>query len=467
MALVIFLSMNETASKRSRRKTSKSKRPQVASSLKVARNTIPKKNGSPSEDNCQRRRLAGLEDLCIQGLATNWDQQAECAFFHDYVFPDLGDGRGGYLEFLGDLCSEQPDTPYLVSTIAAVSMANFANRTGTSSLGVRAQKSYGRALYTINEALNDSVEARSDCLLTSLFLLNIYEQINGDIGKTSEHHTRGQMELIRLRGQDQFRTRRGCDLYGLIRSRQRLEDLVLHRCPTKSLNTAFKCFAPGPHAAKLAELLSRVTQLLSSVTIMPEPGAQHDEWVLSAIKLLECMKSWNDESRKMRIYWLLSVQAYSAVSEFGKTPQYPKSIFVFKNVRIAVGYTIFWCARIILLQAMLKYQRNLPTVDCRLSPLPSEYSIRKSLFDGVNNICAATPFLLEEIDSRGALNPESRRKALGAYYLTWALHVAGSVECIPSAQAAWISERLLCIGNVFGIKQALVLRDDQRAAVAR
>ncbi len=98
--------------------------------------------------------------------------------------------------------------------------------------------------------------------------------------------------------------------------------------------------------------------------------------------------------------------------------------------------------------------------------LPSESAICQSLRDTVDNISAIVPFLLGEVDSHGALSTELRRRALGGYYLVWSLHVAGSVRCLPFAQEAWIADRLMHIGSVFGIKQAFLFkqyRDLERA----
>lgn len=74
--------------------------------------------------------------------------------------------------------------------------------------------------------------------------------------------------------------------------------------------------------------------------------------------------------------------------------------------------------------------------------------------------------LLEEVDNHGALSTESRRRVLSGSYLVWSLHMAGSVACLPLAEEAWTGDRLMHVGNVFGMKQAFLLkryRDIERA----
>ena len=80
-----------------------------------------------------------------------------------------------------------------------------------------------------------------------------------------------------------------------------------------------------------------------------------------------------------------------------------------------------------------------------------------------DNVCNSVPFMLSEVDRTGALKPPGRGKAVGAYFLIWALHVAGSVEVLPRSQQDWIAGRLLHIGHVVGIQQALVLREFRTA----
>ena len=449
--------MNETAEKESRRRTSRSRRLEVA--LSIRGSDYDRQLGDSLSSLELRRSLSNRSGYVFnQRVPTDWDQQAVCAFFHDYVLYGLGDGRGGYLDFLPELYREQSDTPYFAEALAAVSMASFANRTSMEHLVLRARKSYGRTLSLINKALDDKAEAKSDRLLTSLFLLNKYENISGDKPTMWESHGKGQMELIRLRGLEQFSTSRGRNLYRLIHFRQRVQDLAFRREPTNPLNAASEAFNPAAHAAKLAGIVSRVKELQSLVPPVSEPGLQHSGWDLLALDLQQEMQRWSDASPEPFRYWSLPPCESLPFSDLDATSIYPKGIFVFKSVQTATVWNVFWCGQIVLLQTMLEYRYGLSAEEYDRSPLPSRYGIYQSLQDAVDNVCATVPFLLGEIDSKGALNTQSQGKAIGGYNQVWSLHVAGSVNCLSPAREAWISDRLLHIGNVFGIKQALVLR---------
>lgn len=458
--------MNETAEKKSRQRAASSQKVEVAISSRTSdSDNQSEENHSLTET--QRSVSKTQRTHLNQRVAFNWDERAKCAFFYDYVVQGLGTGRDGYLEFLPDLYCEGPNPPYFEAALSAVSLASFANRTSMSHLVLRARTSYGRALSLINEALSDGNEAKSDYLLTSLFLLAKYENISGDKLTLYEPHSAGQMELLRLRGFNQLDSYRGRSLYRMIHARQRLQDLN-HCCePKDALHAAVEDFEPGPHAARLARILSEVTKIHSAVFRISDKGLKDSRLDSLALDLYQRMAIWSESCPAFLRYW--SVPPLDPIS--GHEPDafapYPKGMYVFKNVQLATGWNVFWCGKTYLLQSMLELRRRLALQDYDQSPLPSEHEILEGLRATVDDICATVPFMLEEIDEQGTLNAHSRTRAIGGYFLVRTLHVAGSVTYLSSAREAWILDRLTQIGYVFGIKQALALRDyrmSERAA---
>jgi len=448
--------MNESAENRSRRRASKFKKLEVASSIEASDSDPQPRHRRPSVVG-GRGSPKVYEYLSNYRLPTDWDQQAKHAFFYDYV-EGSRNGRGGYLDFLPALYQEQSNKPYFAEALAAVSMASFANRTSIEHLVFRARRSYGRALFMINEALNSEAEAKSDCLLTSLFLIGKYENISGDKATLFETHGPGQIELLRLRGAEQFGTSRGRNLYNLVHSRQRLQDLNQRRRPNNLFNASFDKHHPGPHAMKLARILAKVTELYSAVPCVSNEPLHRSGWEIRALDLEQEMHRWIDDAPEMLHYWSIFPSYPSVNTDPSTSHLYPKSMFIFKNIQVATGWNVFWCGRIYLLRSMLEYRNGLTAQGSQDSVLPSESEIYQSLQDTVDNICATVPFLLGEVDSHGALSTESRRRALGGYYLVWSLHVTGSVRCLPFTQEAWIADRLMHIGHVFGIKQAFLFK---------
>lgn len=310
----------------------------------------------------------------------------------------------------------------------------------------------------IKEALSSEAEAKSDCLLTSLFLVGRYENISGDKATLFETHGPGQIELLRLRGAEEFGTSRGRNLYHLIYSRQRLQDLNQRRGPKNIFNANFDKFHPGPHAMKLARILAKVTELYSAIPCVSNERSDCSGWNIRALDLEQEVHRWIDDSPEMLHYWSIFPSYPSISTDTSTSHLYPKNMFIFKNIRVATGWNVFWCARIYLLHSTLEYRNGLTLQGSQDSVLPSQSAICQSLQDTVDNICATVPFLLGEVDSDGTLSAESRRRALGGYYLVWSLHVVGSVRCLPFTQEAWIADRLMHIGNVLGIKQAFLFK---------
>jgi len=448
--------MNEVAVEKSRRQALKSKKLEVALSIQ-ALNSDRQPGVSRPVVVGRRSPPRTYEHLSNLRVPTDWDQQAKHAFFHDYV-QGCGDCRGGYLEFLPALYQEQSNKPYFAAALAAVSMASFANRTSIEDLVVRARRSYGQALSMINEALSSEAEAKSDCLLTSLFLFAKYEIISGDKTTLFENHGPGQMELLRLRGVEQFRTLRGRSIYHLIYSRQCLQDLDQRRGIINSLDATFEHLHLGSHAMKLARILAKVTELYSAVPDVLIERSRRIGWELRALDLEQEMHRWIDVVSEALHYRSFLPSHPSLNTDLSTSHHYPQTVYTFNNIRAATGWNVVWCGRIYLLQSMLEYRNGLTAQESQESALPSKSEISHNLQDTVDNVCATVPFLLGEVDSHGALNTESRPRALGGYYLVWPLHVAGSVRCLSFAQEAWIANRLMHIGNVFGIKQAFVLK---------
>ncbi|KAG6994071.1 hypothetical protein G7Y79_00047g082970 [Physcia stellaris] len=399
-------------------------------------------------------------------MSTDWDQQAICQFFEDYVIP-VEMGRGGYLSFLPDLYRQHQDIAYLSKALNAVSMASLANRTSMSHLVVRARRSYGEALTLINAALSDEQLAKSDELLASLMLLTKYEHISGDKTTLWESHTAGQVQLIRLRGQDQFKSSTGLELYRLVLARHRLADLAYQRIPTLGSDMPSEGAYRNPHAARLADLMAGISALYG---FLPKNGVSTlrrssfpEGWVEKVLAIEEEIRQWRDT---VPAFWgYRSMPPYDTSDNPGREDDllYPKAVHVYSGFLQASSWNIIWCGRIHLFHAMLAYRSTLSPNEARRVALPTESSIKQELQTMADNVCNNVPFMLSEVDQTGALNTSRRGKAIGAYFLIWALHVAGSVEILSRSQQDWIAGRLLHIGHVVGIQQALVLREFRTA----
>lgn len=223
----------------------------------------------------------------------------------------------------------------------------------------------------------------------------------------------------------------------------------------------------NPHAARLAGLMAGISALYG---FLPRNGVSTlrrssfpEDWVGKVLAIEEEIRQWRDT---VPAFWgYRSMTPYDISDNPGKEDGsfYPKAIHVYNGFLQASSWNIIWCGRIHLLHAMLAYRSTLSPNKARRVALPTESSIKQELQMMADNVCNNVPFMLSEVDRTGSLRSPGKGKAIGAYFLIWALHVAGSVEILPRSQQDWIAGRLLHIGHVVGIQQALILREFRTA----
>ena len=288
--------------------------------------------------------------------------------------------------------------------------------------------------------------------------------ITGDKDSLWGTHAAGQISLIRHRGKEQFKTSRGCEMYLLIRSRQILSDLAYQRFPSIGVEAPLDSDGK-PHRARVSNWLSKISALYGALLqdIRRASGRLFfpREWVSEVLALEEEIRQWRWEESAPD-FWhhhSLSPDHTTTGTALEEGLVYPKAIYVFSGLLQAFAWNLVWCGRIRLLHAMLIYRSTLSHTEALESPLPSTSIINQDLLEMVDNICNMVPFMLGEVDHKGSLNAPCRGKAVGAQFMMWVLHVAGSVSITPQSQKDWIAGRLLHIGHAVGIQQALVLKD--------
>ncbi|KAJ5548434.1 hypothetical protein N7513_005668 [Penicillium frequentans] len=104
------------------------------------------------------------------------------------------------------------------SVCNAIACAYLATTTGTTAATVNRARAYGTALKTVNQALNDPVECKSDSTLLAIWMFVVYEFLSNPHltsiagSEEGDRHCRGMASLIRLRGSEQFSRQDGRNL---------------------------------------------------------------------------------------------------------------------------------------------------------------------------------------------------------------------------------------------------------------
>jgi hypothetical protein len=137
---------------------------------------------------------------------------------------------------------------------------------------------------------------------------------------------------------------------------------------------------------------------------------------------------------------------------------YPAQIHVFLGIQHGAMWIAYWCARLHLLSTIHWAQNSLlPNPDQSLSAdlRPNTHT---RILDVVDDICGSVPYMLGDIGPSWEINIGAPGKAIGAFLVVQALHVANSVAFLSTTKRRWIQERLVHIGHARGIKAALECR---------
>ena len=100
---------------------------------------------------------------------------AICFFFANHVLDTEVAGPSAY-EFFTNIYERAGDDSALHHAVSALGFAGLASHCGaSSSLSVRASTQYQQAISSLNDALQDRNEVKSDATLLSVCLLGLFE----------------------------------------------------------------------------------------------------------------------------------------------------------------------------------------------------------------------------------------------------------------------------------------------------
>ncbi|KAH8819168.1 hypothetical protein F5884DRAFT_864617 [Xylogone sp. PMI_703] len=173
-------------------------------------------------------RPTAYHSILQPALSTNLEDQAISFFFGHYVLPI----RHGNHEYLPDIYAEEVRDEFdgpIKNIITASGLAGLANRSNNERLLVVARRLYGKAIGLINSALADPVKVKSDQTLAAVLVLSIFEAITSSDEAAMQawsYHILGAINLIEIRGPEQFTSERSLRMFLQLR---RLVVLACHQ----------------------------------------------------------------------------------------------------------------------------------------------------------------------------------------------------------------------------------------------
>ncbi|BAE61498.1 unnamed protein product [Aspergillus oryzae RIB40] len=149
----------------------------------------------------------------------HWEAHAKPFLLGQFTIVTLHGARVyGSLDFLPQLLERAGTESTLYKVCDAIASAYFANRSRSDSIEFGHRKLYVRALQSLSNDVSDVEKQSQDTTLAAVWLLCLYELIVGARGQEPRGwrtHGEALIGLLRLRGQNQFQTRTGCQLFQL------------------------------------------------------------------------------------------------------------------------------------------------------------------------------------------------------------------------------------------------------------
>jgi hypothetical protein len=149
------------------------------------------------------------------------DQQAPCYFISNYVIVPQTGARG-YFDFLVPMLRHESQDSHLSLAFSAVSLASLANRPSTRGRAIfpQAVAQYTKALKAVNLALQNPAQQKTDQTLAAILMLGFFETIASETSNASAwySHVDGAVQLVKMRGTKQLRTKVGYSLFVSVRN---------------------------------------------------------------------------------------------------------------------------------------------------------------------------------------------------------------------------------------------------------
>ncbi|KAE8162836.1 hypothetical protein BDV40DRAFT_300086 [Aspergillus tamarii] len=184
-----------------------------------------------------------------------WEAHAKPFLLSQFTIVTLQGARVyGSLDFLPQLLERAGTESTLYKVCDAIASAYFANRSCSDSVELGHRKLYVRALQSLSNDISNVERQSQDTTLAAVWLLCLYELIVGARGQEPRGwrtHGEALIGLLRLRGQNQFQSRIGCQLFQLAYQTVQIQAIRTGRMPPPEAATWLQSMQTSAMAKKL------------------------------------------------------------------------------------------------------------------------------------------------------------------------------------------------------------------------
>lgn len=422
-------------------------------------------------------------------LIPSIEDQAQGFFISNYISQPSIVPRGQF-EWVTEMLTQSNVEDILRCSIRAVSLAGFANATKNRGIMQQAQIAYMSALRSTNNALGVKETAIKDSTLVSVIMLGLYENFVMEDKRSIQawaRHVDGACALIKLRGQDQFKSDIGRRVFHQFYGTALLVALASERPVHAGMKELYEAMTPSSdYTVHGREYTTRLIEIIHR-TINLNQDRRTDPATIVATAL-QIDRDLDSIKEIMPYVWRYDTIHLRQPSEhhFGTT------YHVYIDPWIAQMWNNLNTSRIYLYKIV---QENLARSWTQYDPplySQNEYNSFKAranevivtttaaILASVPQIVGMIPFPDLRTAKRRALDPRPDESALmcklqppGTYlnaaqsthmhHLIWVLYTVGQNDLVSSAMRQWVIDILLFVALRIGTLQAVILADELKA----
>lgn len=389
-------------------------------------------------------------------LSLSLDHQARDAFFAYYIASRCWD-------FLKPYYHPTDSPAYLTLAIEAVSLVYLWHQVYSDAALATARRKYVSALRMTNRSLKSPKEARTDTILMTSLLLDLFEKITDSEPRSNQSwtsHVDGAISLVNFRGLDQFQ--QPCEFGMLVRlSTHYIVGCVASGSPVPDVLNLIQAYIGNRRSTqdpmlRLSNLMIRYANLCS----------ESRRGVLSNDEHIELAKELDGDMQSLDSDLPPSWQYTRTFLDHSSDGVLDLYFDAYANPRVCQARNILRVIRTLLNESLIETYLASPTNDEYLSLLELAHDNIEIL---AGEICACVPQYVDcenaarhrlptsdQALHRGPGHAHTPTHKLDCYTLIFPLYVAARSKVVPDTRQ-WVIKQLHYISSHFCIRNAEVV----------
>ncbi|KXJ90603.1 hypothetical protein Micbo1qcDRAFT_148510 [Microdochium bolleyi] len=456
------------------------RRARKASRKSSNKDAQPQESAAEADETLNHEDLSASSQALVALPAIPVKQQADCYFVSNFVLvPAEGKGTRGFADWIKPMMRQGNVDKHLQYAFNACGMALFNNKGGSQNkLNDKALFEYTRALAATNDALRDPKTQTSDSTLAAVLLLGTYENITARrIGTLSwGSHIEGAMHIVKARGKKQLKSDVGKLLFVSVRAMVIVHAITSGQPPPMGADWWIADAARDESstqiqrfALKAAEIRAEVARVMSTM----QRTSTSTEIMMAVIRRCQQVdldiQSWMQTRPEN---WQCKTVAWEDSipnnGDYSKIDIFPGRVDMFTDLYIASVWSLARTTRMLMATTIMRCAAWIVApVDYRTT---SEYATSSRIcVEMVTDIIASIPYHFGLRQQRPGWGIEGNNSGFGCgdgtdtsclagYFAVWPLGHIYHSDFATDNQVAWVGGRLKYIGDVLGVKYALIIR---------